>query len=133
MFRPYIAGKPVDKGIIERRDEFLNIMVNKSKKVIALLCGDEHNYNRMRIDETTRIYPEGWDGNRLKLSRTIWQITNGSAGAPYYGQEKLPWSNSVKIFSTQYALVFFNVDGGTIDVEVINPDTGEEVDKAKMR
>ena len=131
--RPYIAGKPVDKGIIERRDEFLEIMINKSKKVIALLCGDEHNYNRMRIDGATRIYPEGWEGKRLKLSRTIWQITNGSAGAPYYGQEKLPWSNSVEIFTTQYALVFFNIDSEKVDIEVINPDTGEEVDRAKMR
>jgi len=131
--RPYIAGKPVDKGIIERRDEFLDIMVNKSQKVIALLCGDEHNYSRLRIDGTTDIYPENWEGSKLKLRRTIWQITNGSSGAPYYAQEKLPWSGSVEIFSTKYALVFFNIDGKSIDVEVINPDTGEEVDKAKIR
>jgi 3',5'-cyclic AMP phosphodiesterase CpdA len=131
--RPYIAGKPVDKGIIERRDEFLDIMVNKSQKVIALLCGDEHNYSRLRIDGTTDIYPENWEGSKLKLRRTIWQITNGSAGAPYYAQEKLPWSGSVEIFSTKYALVFLNIDGKNIDVEVINPDTGEEVDKAKIR
>ncbi len=131
--RPYIAGKPVDKGIIERRDDFLDIMVNKSSKVIALLCGDEHNYNRMRIDADTKIYPDDWDSSKLKISRTIWQVTNGSAGAPYYGQEKLPWSSSVEIFSTQYALVFFNIDGKNIEIKVVNPDTGEEVERAKMR
>ena len=131
--RPYIAGKPVDKGIIERRDEFLVIMVNQSQKVIALLCGDEHNYSRLRIDGTTEIYPENWEGSKLKLRRTIWQITNGSAGAPYYAQEKLPWSSSVEIFSTKYALVFFNINGKSIDVEVVNPDTGEDVDRAKIR
>jgi hypothetical protein len=131
--RPYIAGKAVEKGIIERRDEFLDIMINKSSKTIALLCGDEHNYNRMRIDSKSNIYPEGWKGEKLKISRPIWQITNGSAGAPYYGQEELIWSNSVGFFSTQYALVFFNVDGDEIELEVINPDTGEEVDKAPIR
>ena len=131
--RPYIAGEAVDKGIIERRDEFLDIMINKNSKVIALLCGDEHNYNRMHIDSETEIYPENWKGTKLEISRPIWQITNGSAGAPYYGQEKLPWSNSVEFFSTQYALVFFNINGDEIELEVINPDTGENVDNVKIR
>ncbi len=131
--RPYIAGKPYDKGIIERRDQFLDIMVNKSSKVVALLCGDEHNYSRMHIDNKISMYPEGWKGRKLNLSRSIWQITNGSAGAPYYAQEKLPWSASVDIFSTQYALVYFHINGKSIDVEVVNPDTGEDVDKAKIR
>ena len=131
--RPYIAGKPVDKGIIERRDQFLDIMINKSSKTIALLCGDEHNYNRMYIDSETNIYPKDWKGKKLKISRPFWQITNGSAGAPYYGQEKLIWSSSVQFFSTQYALVFFEVNGDEIELKVINPDTGEKVDKAKIR
>ncbi|NOX46330.1 MAG: hypothetical protein GXO89_05065 [Chlorobi bacterium] len=131
--RPYVAGKPVDKGIIERRDEFLDIMINKSSKTIALLCGDEHNYNRMLIDSRTNIYPDGWKWEKLKISRPIWQITNGSAGAPYYGQEELIWSSSVQFFATQYALVFFHINGNEIELEVINPDTGEEVDKVKIR
>jgi hypothetical protein len=43
--RPFIAGKPVDKGIIERRDEYLDILINESTKVVGMLTGDEHNYN----------------------------------------------------------------------------------------
>ncbi|OQX76048.1 MAG: hypothetical protein B6D64_10600 [Bacteroidetes bacterium 4484_276] len=115
--RPYIAGRPVEKGIIERRDELLDIMINKSKKTVALLCGDEHNYNRMRITDGMPMYPPDWPYEKLKISRTFWQLTNGSAGAPYYAQEQLIWSDNVEKFSTQYALIFFNVDGKNIKIK----------------
>ena len=94
--RPYIAGKPVEKGIIERRDEFLDILVNQSKKFVVLLTGDEHNYSRLVVDKNTTIYPKNWTGKKLVLKRPFMQITNGSAGAPYYSLEKLPWTQSVR-------------------------------------
>lgn len=126
--RPTVAGIPVNKGIIERRDEFLNIMINKSDKVVALLCGDEHNYSRMKLTKKTPIYPEGYKGKKLKISRPFWQITNGSAGAPYYGQQQLPWSGWVEKFSTQYALMLFDINGQKVSLRVINPDTMEEIE-----
>ena len=131
--RPYIDGKPVKKGIIERRDEFLNLMVNKSKKVVAVLTGDEHNYCRMKLTPNTDIYPEKWGKKRLKLHRSIWHITNGSCGAPYYGQQQLPWSDAVQKFSTQYALMLFKIDGKKIALEVVNPDTLEEVENVILK
>ncbi len=127
--RPYIAGRPVEKGIIERRDELLDIMINKSKKTVALLCGDEHNYNRMRITDGMPMYPPDWPYEKLKISRTFWQLTNGSAGAPYYAQEQLIWSDNVEKFSTQYALIFFNVDGKNIKIKVLDPDTLELIEE----
>ena len=131
--RPTIAGKPVEKGIIERRDEFLNILINKSDKVVALLCGDEHNYSRMKITNKTNIYPEKYKGKKLKISRPFWQITNGSAGAPYYGQEQLIWSSSVEKFSTQYALMLFFVNGDKIHLKVMNPDTFELIEEVDLK
>ncbi len=127
--RAYVAGKPVEKGIIERRDEILDILINHSKKCVAMLNGDEHNYNRMVIDSTINMYPAGWDKPKLKISRPFIQITNGAAGAPYYSQEVLPWSDHVKKFSTLNALMLFKVDGKKIYLEVINPDTFEEIEK----
>lgn len=126
--RPTIAGRPAEKGIIERRDEFLDILINNSQKVVALLCGDEHNYSRMMLTRKTPIYPENYSGKKLKISRPFWQITNGSAGAPYYGQENLPWSESVEKFSTQYALMLFEIDGKKVSLRVVNPDTLEEIE-----
>lgn len=127
--RPYVAGKALDKGIIERRDQILDILVNKSSKVRAILTGDEHNYNRLRLTPETTIYPENYDKPKIKLSRTIYQINNGAAGAPYYAQEQTPWTPYVSGFSTQHALVFFHVKKKKIEVEVLNPDTLEEVDR----
>lgn len=70
----------------------LEVMVNQSKKVRAVLTGDEHNYNHLVINPEMEMYPEKWDKKTLKLNCTIYQINNGAAGAPYYAQEVLPWS-----------------------------------------
>jgi hypothetical protein len=127
--RPYVMGKAVEKGIIERRDQLLDVLVNRSRKVRAILTGDEHNYNRLLLTPETVIYPEGYAYPKIKLSRTIYQINNGAAGAPYYAQEQTPWTSFVSGFTTQHALVFFHVKGRKISVEVLNPDTLEEVDR----
>ncbi len=130
--RSWVAGKPLEKGVIERRDEMLDILVNKSKKTRAILTGDEHNYNRLLLTPQTVIHPENYDKPALKLSRTIYQINNGAAGAPYYAQEQTPWTPFVSGFTTQHALVFFHVKGKKIEVEVLNPDTLEEVDRFSL-
>jgi len=132
--RAIIAGKPVKKGIIERRDEFLNLLINKSSKVVAMLTGDEHNYNKVKITPEVNIYPENYDYPKLERSRTLWQINDGAAGAPYYAQDtSTPWTKAVSGFSTQLALVLVSVDGTKISVEVINPDTLEMIDEFILR
>jgi hypothetical protein len=127
--RPYIAGKPVPKGIIERRDQYLDLLINKSSKVRAILTGDEHNYCRLPIFDGLPRYPEGYPVEKKQpLKRKIWQINNGAAGAPYYAMEELPWSNYLPIFSTQNALVFITVDGEKLSMVVRNPDTLEVIE-----
>jgi phosphodiesterase/alkaline phosphatase D-like protein len=68
IIRPYIAGKAAEKGILERRDEFIDLLVNKSTKFRVLLTGDEHNYSRLTVTNETDIYPQGFEGKRLKLT-----------------------------------------------------------------
>jgi hypothetical protein len=128
-YRPSIAGKRAAKGIIERRDELLDIIVNHSKKTKAILTGDEHNYARTKIGPETNIYPEKYFSEKITLNREIWQINNGAAGAPYYAQESTPWSDQVQGFTTQNALVIFDVKGPILKMKVLNPDTLEEVDE----
>ncbi len=127
--RPVVAGKPVKFGIIERRDHLLDLMMNHSTKVQTILVGDEHNYNVLRIDETMSMYPPAYPHQKLTKIRPLWQITNGAAGAPYYGQEAAPWSANVRAFTTQNALVLFHVDGQSVTCEVLNPDTMEKLDE----
>ncbi len=126
--RAWVAGKPLKKGIIERRDQLMKAMTD-SQKFRALLAGDEHNYTRLIIDNNTPIYPEGWQEEKVKLRRPFIQITNGAAGAPYYALEKLPWTEHVKKFSTQNALMLFEINGKNINVTVINPDTLEKIEQ----
>ena len=131
--RPYIAGRPVEKGIIERRDEYLDILINKSKKVVAVLTGDEHNYNRLQLTREVPIYPENYPHKKLNVSRPIYQINNGASGAPYYGQEKLPWSAFTKAFSVENAVCLFYIEGKKIKMKVINPDTLNPIDEIVLR
>ncbi len=131
--RPYVAGKPVAKGIIERRDQLLDLLVNQSSKVIAILTGDEHNYARTEIGPNTPIHPDNYIPEKTVLSRTIYQINNGAAGAPYYAQEPTPWTSFVQGFTTQNALVLFHVQGNSLKMEVFNPDTLEKFDEFQLR
>lgn len=132
-YRAVVAGKRVAKGIIERRDDLLDILVNQSTKVRAILSGDEHNYCKTEIGPETNRYPEVYLPPKIELKRTIYQINNGAAGAPYYAQEETPWTPFTTGFTTQNALVFFHVDGESIDMEVYNPDTLEKVDELKLK
>ncbi len=125
--RPHIAGKPVRRGVIEQRDRYLD-MVLKHKKVVAVLTGDEHNYARTKLTPETTIYLPDWDKPKVEITRSLWQVNNGAAGAPYYAQEVLPWSKQVKIFSTQNAVVLFHIHGQNLRMEVINPETLERIE-----
>jgi len=130
--RSIVSGKPVQYGIIERRDQLMDLMINKSKKVVAVLTGDEHNYCRLKIAPGMNIYPQNYNKKKLDISRTIWQINNGAAGAPYYALQETPWSANVKRFSTQNALVLIYVDGKKVKIEVLNPDTLDLIDKVVL-
>jgi hypothetical protein len=130
--RATVAGKPLGKGIIERRDDLLRL-IQAHPKVLAVLTGDEHNYNKTRLDAKVPIYPPGWDKPKVELSRPFWQINNGAAGAPYYAQDETPWSAAVSGFSTQHALCLLIVEGPKVRLETVNPETLEVLDRAVLR
>ena len=69
----------------------------------------------------------------MTLRRPFFQVNNGAAGAPYYAQEATPWSAAVRGFSTQNALCLFYVDGPTVRLETINPETLEVLDRVVLR
>ncbi len=115
----------IQRGIIEQRDKYLKILM-KSQKVIYFLTGDEHNFNWFQINKEVNIYPKSWDKEDIRQSpdfRPLYQVNNGAAGAPYYAQQKTPWSEHVQSFTTQNAVVFFHIHGKSLRMEVLNPDT----------
>ncbi|WP_372643932.1 metallophosphoesterase [Ancylomarina sp.] len=132
-YRAMVAGKSYIEGIIQRRDQLLDLIVNESSKTVAALTGDEHNYNMLTINEEMPRYPENYSYEKLNLKRTFYQINNGAAGAPYYAQEKTPWMMNLRNFSTQNAIVLIDVEGDKIKVRVKNPDTLELIDEYTLR
>ncbi|RKZ89947.1 MAG: hypothetical protein DRR19_10935 [Candidatus Parabeggiatoa sp. nov. 1] len=115
----------IQRGIIEQRDKYLKILMI-SQKVIGFLTGDEHNFNWFQINKEVNIYPKSWDKEDIRQSpdfRPLYQVNNGAAGAPYYAQQKTPWSEHVQSFSTQNAVVLFHIHGKSLRMEVLNPDT----------
>ncbi len=121
------------EGIIQRRDRYLRILLDH-EKVVAVLTGDEHNYNRLLLTDQVDIYGDRAipdlpkDYVRLTVDRPLWLINNGAAGAPYYSQEQAPWSDHVRSFTTRNALVFFHIDGTRWELEVIDPVTLEKIE-----
>ncbi len=131
------------KGIIERRDEYWTQLMNSSK-VVAVLTGDEHNYARLLVQNGMPLYGEKEgdyvppEGEQMQITRAIWQVHNGAAGAPYYGLERTPWNNDfdqasqtgtyLKHFTTENAVVFFHVNGKSLKLEVVNPDTLDRIE-----
>lgn len=116
----------VTKGIIDQRDRLINAMT-KTKKVIAVLTGDEHDFHWIKLTKDVNIYPENWKKAKVtenKHFRSIYQIHNGAAGsAANLVTENVPWIDHVKDFTPQSALVLFHVNGKSLKMEVINPDT----------
>lgn len=131
--RSIVNNKKYEQGIIQRRDELLDIIINKNKKTLALLTGDEHNYNLLNITDEMPRYPANYIHEKLKLSRKFYQINNGAAGAPYYAKEVTPWMDHLRNFSTQNAVVIIEVEGSKVHVRVKNPDTLDLIDEYDLR
>ena len=119
---------PVGKGIIEVRNRFWEA-VSHSAKVAAVLAGDEHAYHRIIIDKETPVglpAKDDVDGDgRLNDGRfspnprfryPTWQITAGTAGAPFYAQQDVPWKNDVMFFSSQTGYCLFTADENKISM-----------------
>ncbi len=130
--RPYAFGKKSKYGIIERRDQFLRL-IDLHSKVVAVLAGDEHNYSLLNVTPAMPLYKKGYQGPRIKLRRKFWQITNGTAGAPYYAQETLPWSKSLEEFTSQNILSIFTIEKKNIYLKSVNPLTLEVYSTKKLK
>jgi hypothetical protein len=103
--------------VIDMRDRFWRTVADHPK-VLAVLCGDEHNYSRTRVDSAIR--PD--------YRSPVWQIVSGGCGAPYYVQDtSVPWSENVERFAASKHCCLFTVAGDRVSLTVIS-DTSEVLD-----
>jgi len=121
--RAWVAGKPLAKGAIERRDEVLDICVNKSKKFLSFISGDEHNFSFLEVTPETPMYLDTYTGTKLKLSRSFYNINNGGGGSAPYGLLKSPWSDKYKYFTEPPVLALINVNGTKVTLSAMSAET----------
>ncbi len=94
--------------VIDMRNRFWNIL-SSHDKVLAFMCGDEHNYSRTLIDSD--IHPT--------YEAPVWHFVSGGAGAPFYAQDTtVPWTDHVKAFSPVNHYCIFHVDGKRVGLSV---------------
>lgn len=121
--RAKVAGKGLPKGVMERRDEILDLLVNKSKKFLAVLTGDEHNFAMLEVTPDFPLYPENYTLPKLKLSRPFYHINNGGGGAGAYGMGTTPWMSRFKYFSEPPAISMITINGKSVTLNAFNPET----------
>jgi hypothetical protein len=133
--RPMVAGIRAEKGIIERRDQLIDISINKSKKVIGFLTGSEHNFALLEITPDLNIYPESYTQPKLKINRKFFYVNSGGGGAYSYARmPNTPWVDRFQYFAAPPALALFHVDGLHVSMEVFNPETFEKIaEDVKLR
>ena len=94
--------------VIDMRNRFWGVLA-RSSKVVAFMCGDEHNYSRTLID--TDIDPS--------FAHPVWHIVSGGAGAPFYAQDKsVTWVDKVAAFSPVNHYCVFDADNESVSLRV---------------
>ncbi len=94
--------------VIDMRNRFWSIL-SSHDKVLAFMCGDEHNYSRTLIDSDIHTSYEA----------PVWHFVSGGAGAPFYAQDTtVPWTDHVKAFSPVNHYCVFHVDGRRVGLSV---------------
>jgi hypothetical protein len=125
--RAVVAGKPLSKGAIERRDEIIDVCVNKSKKFLAFLSGDEHNFSMLEVTPETPIYKEGYDGPKIRISRPFYNINDGGGGSAPYAMLKSPWMASFRYFTPPPTVALITVNGKHVLLNALRAETLEPI------
>jgi len=132
--RAIVAGNKVTKGIIERRDEVLDICVNRSKKFLAFLSADEHNFAFLEIKPDFPLYPQDYKESKLKLNRSFYHINNGCGGSAPYAMLATPWSSNFRFFTEPPAVALIDVSGKSVKLRAFNAETfGKICEDVKLR
>ncbi len=98
--------------VLDMRDRVMETVCGY-EKVVAVMCGDEHNYSRTLIDS----------GLNSRYRYPVWQIISGGVGAPYYSQDKsASWTSNVAAFTAARNYCLFSVDGDSVRLFVFGED-----------
>ncbi len=130
---PVVSAEVAVTNLLERRDELLDVLINQNKKVALLLTSTEIGYARLKISPQMPLYTDNYKEKKLKLSRSLWQISCGLLPKSPFLNEEYPWSGSIVKSSRQTAVVFIQVDGENLSVKVLNPFSLEVIETAFLK
>lgn len=130
--RPMINGVKTDKGIIERRDQIIDVCINHTKKVLGFLTGSEHNFSTLTVTPTLPIYPDNYSAKKLAIKRTFTVVNNGGGGAYSYaninaGEYHTPFNDKFQHFTGPTSMAIFHVNGLSVTLDAYNPETFERI------
>jgi hypothetical protein len=132
---------PYAQGVLEVRSRLWEKLAS-NPKVAVVFASDEHNYHRMLITDTTRvgILRDDLDGNGKlddgvlspdrKFKLPTWFVISGGAGAPYYTQQRAPWSGSVLRFTPLAHAVMIQANAGKLSLHVVS-EHGQVLDEVE--
>jgi hypothetical protein len=130
--RPLINGHKAEKGIIERRDQIIDVCINKSKKVVGFLTGSEHNFSTLHVTADLPIHPGNYAAPKLTLKRAFYVVNNGGGGAYAYARMNdakyhTPWNDKIEHFTGPTSMAIFHVNGANVTLDAYNPETFEMI------
>ncbi|MEN9637278.1 MAG: hypothetical protein RL077_5682 [Verrucomicrobiota bacterium] len=132
--RAKVKGAPVGVGILERRDQILDLCVNRSRKFVAFLSGDEHNFACLAVTPDLPLYLDGYTGSKVKLNRTVYHINNGGGGSAAYAMLPTPWTAHWKYFTEPPTVALIKVDGASVTLTAFRAETfGKICTDVKLR
>ena len=132
--RAKVKGVPVAVGILERRDQILDLCVNRSRKFLAFLSGDEHNFAFLEVTPQTPLYLADYAGPRVKLNRTVYHINNGGGGSATYAMLTTPWNSLWKYFTEPPSVALVTVKGASVSLAAFRAETfGKICEDVKLR
>lgn len=131
--KPFVAGKPVPIGYIQRKNELLSSIVNHSSKTVALLCGEGYNYSRLLVDNALMQAEGGQQNEQLVLSRPLWQISVGAGDEKQNIPNLLSYPAHTKCNTKEQVICLFSIEGSDVQLTAINVFSGDIVDQIKLK
>lgn len=127
-------------GIIARRNRLVEA-ISSSRKVAAVLSGDEHSYHKTLISRDVPTHEDPAYNPAIAMPK--WYISSAGGGASYYAEEPTPWNAYWKekypdeearrahyVYSSQPHYLIFEIEGERASMRAISA-YGEVIDSVE--
>ncbi|MCF8348448.1 MAG: hypothetical protein K9G61_06505 [Bacteroidales bacterium] len=133
LIKPIVAAEPAMLGILERRDELIDCMINETEKVVLLLSSSEAGYSRLSVEREMPLYPEIYRSKKTKIKKSVTQLCCSLVEGQVDANENYPWQDFVAKTSSQATTALISVNGEQLSISVVNPKTNTLIDTFQIK